>query len=326
MYCPFTHCSIINLAVHLRFLKKQTGRPTKDLRFEIMQHNYPTECSQAFVTDRYVTRGWSLPDFQREVGWNYEQTQFVLDWFKVPKRGLVAATKACVGKRVATCKERYGVSNPSQTPEVKEKKRQTFIKHYGVDNVWKTPEFKAGLDGFYLERYGLDYSDFQKGRSTKVWNDKSPEDRERWLQASILSEDARQRKPVGNRVSKLEDIVSSLLDDLTIHHSRQMELSAGKQRRAYDLCIPALRLIIEVNGDYWHANPAIYAATDVITYPFGKRVAQWIWDRDRAKADLAAVHGYAVIYLWEAEIIKATKPEIKTLIERRICERVNQSN
>ena len=37
-------------------------------------------------------------------------------------------------------KNKYGVDNPSKLENVKEKKKNTFIKHYGVDNYFKTKE------------------------------------------------------------------------------------------------------------------------------------------------------------------------------------------
>ena len=28
--------------------------------------------------------------------------------------------------------------------------------------------------------------------------------------------------------------------------------------------------LIEVFGDYWHANPCVYKENDIVSYPFGK--------------------------------------------------------
>lgn len=319
MNCPHTDQPIPDLSVYLRAAKKRLGLPVRDIRLDVMRYNYPIIATPEYMREHYVDMGWSLPDFQRETGLNYEQTQFLLDCFGISRRDLAAGTKACVGKRVATCLERYGVANPSQTEDVKEKKRQTFTEHYGVDNIWKTQAFRDGLDGFYLERYGVDYNDFQKGRSARVWAAKTPEQRAAWLDKSILSDPSYQnRGGTGANTSKMEDTVSSMLNDLAIPHSRWLYLKHGKKRYYYDICIPAINLIVEVNGDYWHANPLIYAADQVINYPFGQWTAAKVWAKDARKAEAALVHGYRVVYLWEAETKRLTKPQLKTLIEERV--------
>jgi ribosomal protein S14 len=48
--------------------------------------------------------------------------------------------------------EKYGVENPSQLNDVKEKKKETFIKHYGVDCYLTTKECKNKI----IEKYGID--------------------------------------------------------------------------------------------------------------------------------------------------------------------------
>ena len=43
-------------------------------------------------------------------------------------------------KRKETCNKKYGVSNPSSSPEIKEKVKKTNIERFGVDNISKTEE------------------------------------------------------------------------------------------------------------------------------------------------------------------------------------------
>ena len=44
--------------------------------------------------------------------------------------------------------------NISQIPEVKEKKKQTYLKHYGVDNYVKTKEYLVKTQKTSIEKYG----------------------------------------------------------------------------------------------------------------------------------------------------------------------------
>lgn len=57
------------------------------------------------------------------------------------------------------------------------------------------------------------------------------------------------------------------------------------------------KCIIEFNGDYWHANPSIYSADDMIR---GKRAAD-IWERDAKKLQLVTDLGFNVLVVWEKD-------------------------
>jgi hypothetical protein len=62
--------------------------------------------------------------------------------------------------------------------------------------------------------------------------------------------------------------------------------------------------IIEFNGDYWHANPKIYAATAIIR---GKTALD-IRNRDMLKLKTATELGFSVLTVWESEFL-ANKEE-----------------
>jgi len=53
--------------------------------------------------------------------------------------------------------EKYGVENPSQCDQIKDKKKQTFLKHYKVDNIFKATEFKEQQIQNNLNKYGKKY-------------------------------------------------------------------------------------------------------------------------------------------------------------------------
>lgn len=320
MRCPNTNQEIDDLAIYIRRQKKLSGLTAKEIRFTVLRFNYP-HLDKLTLERLYLKEQYSLPDFRREYGLNYEQTQFLLDYFGIPKRGHSAAGKAAVSKREATCLRLYGKTNPSQLDDIKAKKAATFVKHYGVDNVWKTQEFKNGLDGYYMAKYGVGYNDFQIGRSSRVWQNKSPEAKAAWLEKSILSEQGRSKRignPEGVHVSKGETRISDLLTGMGVTHERQLCLKRGQKRFYYDLHIPSLNLIVEYNGDYWHANPTLYRADDVIPFYFAGICAKDIWEKDRVKLDLAREKGYRILVIWESETLKLTLPQLKNLIEDKI--------
>jgi len=69
--------------------------------------------------------------------------------------------------------------------------------------------------------------------------------------------------------------------------------------------------IIEFNGDYWHANPKIYSATDKIR---GK-LASEIWHRDAEKLYIASNAGFRVLVVWESDYLKNREKIIEDTIK-----------
>jgi hypothetical protein len=60
--------------------------------------------------------------------------------------------------------------------------------------------------------------------------------------------------------------------------------------------------VIEVFGDYWHANPMIYESTDIVRYPGNKQViVQDKWDSDNLRLESLKKCGYDVLVIWEYE-------------------------
>lgn len=69
--------------------------------------------------------------------------------------------------------------------------------------------------------------------------------------------------------------------------------------RSYDVKVG--NKLIEVQGDYWHANPKKYQSNDVITWSMGKMTAQQVWNRDEFKRQLAISFGYDLFVVWESD-------------------------
>jgi G:T-mismatch repair DNA endonuclease (very short patch repair protein) len=82
------------------------------------------------------------------------------------------------------------------------------------------------------------------------------------------------------------------------------------------------KIIIEFNGDYWHANPDIYESTEAIRYP-NKQVhlAKDIWEFDNIKLNAARNRSFDIIIVWETDYKKDKKKciqKIKELYENKI--------
>ncbi len=119
-----------------------------------------------------------------------------------------------------------------------------------------------------------------------------------------------------NFCSKQEERVASCLTSLGFGYKRQFWIA----RRSYDFRIYGLdsNLLVEYNGDFWHANPKIYKPGDLLNHPNGKITANDIWKKDEVKKKLAEKHGYTLMYLWESEIQGLGEESLQKLIVDRI--------
>lgn len=77
-----------------------------------------------------------------------------------------------------------------------------------------------------------------------------------------------------------------------------------KHHYKYDYTDRLRMKIVEFNGDIFHANPALYAATDRPN-PYKKHLtSKDMWEYDALKAEVANRHGFEVLTVWESDYRK----------------------
>jgi very-short-patch-repair endonuclease len=121
------------------------------------------------------------------------------------------------------------------------------------------------------------------------------------------------RKPQVCKINKIETKISNALMEVGL----PFQFSYFIKRRQFDFKI-ANNIIIEVQGDYWHANPKFYKEDDIINYPGGKCKAKDVWSKDAVKKEIAERYGYEVFYVWEDEIKHLNEKDIVLLIKEKI--------
>lgn len=138
--------------------------------------------------------------------------------------------------------------------------------HYGKSN-WQR----------WFEKYGKEEADL------KLLN---------WKQKNKI--------PGGSKNTKIELKVKDILELNDISYIHQYD----KIKSFYvDFYLPDFNLVIEVDGDYWHANPKKYNSDDLIKYP-GNRVvtAQSVWDKDTNRLNEIKKYGYNVCRIFGSDI------------------------
>ena len=116
--------------------------------------------------------------------------------------------------------------------------------------------------------------------------------------------------------SKIErEFISKLLLKLPkdIKYKTQFRLYEGSKYYMYDVLINN-KVIIEFNGDFWHANPKYYDK-DWIN-PLINESAKTIWNREHIKLELIKEYNYDYIIIWENEYRENKNKTIDILIQK----------
>lgn len=178
--------------------------------------------------------------------------------------------------------QRYGAINTfcKGTPTYA-KKIETVQRKYGVDNIRKSAEFQTTRKNSMMQKYGV-------------------------TNAIHLPWYCRN----AGRRSKIQKEVENILTELSV----PFEFEVPDRFRAFnpvlqreyspivDILLEQAKVVLEVYGDRWHANPKKYKASDIIPRWDGEVTASHIWELDKIRTEQIKSFGYKVVELWECDI------------------------
>jgi hypothetical protein len=115
-----------------------------------------------------------------------------------------------------------------------------------------------------------------------------------------------------------------VLDEMSVEYQKEFRIRTpdGKSHRRCDVKVGDV--LVELNGDYWHARPGFMyngvpiTAEIVIGYCFSRCRTQEIWDYDAEKKALAESSGYRLLVLWEGDMNGMTDDELKSWIRENV--------
>lgn len=225
---------------------------------------------------------------------------------------------------------KYGVDNISKSKEIKKKKIETVFKNHGVTHNFRKPEtIKKAKEAYDLkqadpeykkewlkkykntciEKYGVDNVSKDKTIRKKIKETNK-------LRLSLMTLEQKQKMTEKARAfwnkqnsweSKIEIRVKQLLNSIGIKYQEHVTLYNFN----YDIVIGDI--IIEINGDFWHANPRKYRPGDKL---FPTLTVEEIWEKDVRKTKVAQENKKKVYILWEDDIMNSSDEQlIRTLKE-----------
>ena len=84
----------------------------------------------------------------------------------------------------------------------------------------------------------------------------------------------------------------------------------------FDFEVRDLKVFVEFNGDYFHANPEMYQPNDILKFYGGKIFQAFeLWEKDKVKKDVALEKGYHLITVWEKDYRSNKEKIIEMCVE-----------
>lgn len=143
--------------------------------------------------------------------------------------------------------------------------RQTCLHKYGVKHPWMDAEIRQKCEDTTLQRYGK-----------HTWE---------------IAHDA-----LKNFDTSIEVKVVSVLDAFSVEYMHPYVLSVDDNHREFDFYVPSLSTLIEVDGDYYHANPVYY---DELEWNDIQRHTR---ENDKFKDDMVKKTSLRLLRFWETDV------------------------
>lgn len=94
------------------------------------------------------------------------------------------------------------------------------------------------------------------------------------------------------KINKIETIVQNKIKEMELDFKYSVIIGYNQ----YDFGNKKHKILIEVQGDYWHSNPNLYSEKDLNETQKNKK------KRDEEKKLFAEKNGFELYYIWESEI------------------------
>lgn len=233
-------------------------------------------------------------------------------------------TKIYENKVKTTLLKKYGVDNVSKSEKIKEKKKETFIKNYGYENNF----CNLGIRNLAISKI-----DYKKGSKTMINNmmknhgnhitnpsqldyvrkkiSNTQKNRFSNMTADELRKITESARAAVKYTSSQEIRIQSILNDMNVIYTTNGFLYAYN----WDFIFKN-KVIIEVQGDFWHGNPNKYKKDDIL---LNGLTVDMVWKKDYRKKVKVESHGYTVYYLWETDINNMDDCELKKTLIKMLC-------
>jgi very-short-patch-repair endonuclease len=212
-----------------------------------------------------------------------------------------------------TVRERYGVDNVFQIEEVKEKNKQYFIENprdpwFHTDETkhsisikstkrWENPEYKERTSKAISNSLQTSEHHEQRSKKMKLQNEDPIFQVKAWAGCKT-------------RLSKPHQLIRKELNLEALGFVSEQRIDCY----FVDELLVDKKIIIEINGDYPHANPFLFEPTYVIKLRGQRYTAQEKWEMDQFRKEKLEKLGYKVLVIWESDNLEVWREIVKNTI------------
>lgn len=197
---------------------------------------------------------------------------------------------------------------------------------YGIKmrNTSEAATVQIARDGLWnkgLTKYDhpgiMKVSKDRMGKNNPFFKEEGFEERKQIILKALKK--GRENSNIGTRAPKTTEVrMCKILDSLNLSYVRNFSLKYKDEEgfsrwRLYDFWIDD-KVLLEMNGDYWHANPKFYKGNDKVNIRKHK-VAREVWAEDSFKKNLAQKNGYNIKIIWEYDFKKMSDKEVVNLLK-----------
>lgn len=351
MFCLFDYDKIFKKVKAERFYILKDGS-------EMTIREIDELLSYDFLYQKYITEQKDVPDINKELNGKFSNNAifFRLRKYGIPIRDKHEAMLKNVDKLSDSVFEKYGVTNISKLPETKEKKIQKSLLNYGVKHHFKNKDKLEEREKNIQNKYGEDITNVSQLDGVKKLKDETftknygvrnifckvdyirecylkklgvdNPSKLSWVQHKKYETftknlDENSKIPYSKISLKLFDSISLKFPEIEstfmyATHNNEKFILTTDSFYCLDFCIENLKVVIEFNGDMWHANPSKYKIDDKPNFQTPNKTAGEIWERDKKKLNYLESLGYHVLVVWESEYLSN-----KDQILNKCCDFIN---
>jgi len=173
------------------------------------------------------------------------------------------------------------------------------------DGLWNKGKTKYTHPGV------LKYANSRRGKNNPYYKTEGFAEREKRFHRHLLKIN---KLSIGKHSPKTTEVrMEKILKQNSIAYIKQFYLSFKKTWRIYDFLINN-NFIIEMQGNYFHANPKFFKSEDIIKVGRRKRKAIEIWKYDQEKRIFVEQMGYIFLAIWESDFTIMSDTEIINLL------------
>lgn len=195
-----------------------------------------------------------------------------------------------------------------QLPEVQTQIKKTVKEKYGVEFISQLPEIKKRMKETYASKQHPPRIVSEETRQKH-----SLASKKKWANAEYkerTSNSIRLSKQLSTTNHNSNNTQDPLYKSSKLHMNIREELNLSAYGFLSEQIIdwyvadelhPDKKIIIEINGDFWHANPEKYSENDIIKAPGEAFVAGDKWKKDMEKYKKYIELGYELIVIWESD-------------------------